>query len=47
MTSNNVDKIITGIINSIWILSITAIIIFAHGSIWLLLLPLFVHWEFK
>ena len=35
-----------GIANSVWVASIASIIIFANGSLWLLVLPILFNWSF-
>ena len=40
------DNLGIGIANSIWVASIAAIIIFTDASLWLLLVPICINWEF-
>lgn len=35
-----------GIANAAWVLSIASIVIFAHVTPWILIVPIFINWSF-
>ena len=40
------DNLGIGIANAAWVATIGAIIIFAHASLWLLVVPIIFNWKF-